>query len=99
MNPQTEAVKALMDTLPVDERAALLANYATAPAEKPRSLRLLRPVEAARLMGISTTTLWRLRKEGRIQGVEIRKGSERIPEAAIQDFIRGADQQEMAHAS
>lgn len=88
MTSQANAVKMLIDGLPEEERTALLANYAKAAApEAPRSMRLLRPAEAARAMGISTTTLWRLRKEGRIPVVEIRRGSIRIAEDAVRHFV------------
>lgn len=47
---------------------------------------LLRPGEAARYLGISRTTLWRLAREGRLERVEIRQGSYRFRKAELQRF-------------
>ncbi len=100
MTNQIDAIKTIIDGLPEKDRADLLATYAPAtPVTAPKSLRLLRPVEAAQAMGISTTTLWRLRKEGRLPVVEMRRGAVRIPEEAIHAFVRGDDGKEDQSAS
>jgi len=52
-------------------------------------LRLLRMGEAARETGLSRTTLWRAIGEGRLQTVEVRRGSRRIPEAELRRFVEG----------
>jgi excisionase family DNA binding protein len=88
MSGQIDAIKALIDNLPSKDRENLLAGYTSIPASQ-ASMRLFRPAEAARVLGISTTTLWRLRKEGRIAAVLVRRGSKRIPEAAIRSFVEG----------
>ena len=50
---------------------------------------LLRPGEAARYLGISRTTLWRLAREGRLERVEIRRGSYRFRKSELQRFAHG----------
>lgn len=68
------------------EVAALIDGRAR---EEPVSLRLLRMKDAARETSISRTTLWRAIKEGRLQAVEVRKGSFRIPEYELRRFVVG----------
>ncbi len=51
-------------------------------------VRLLNFSEAARILNLSRTTVWRLVKAKRIPIVELRKGSRRVPMAAIKQLIR-----------
>lgn len=75
-----------------DERIPALAatlNGAVPCPAGPTSLRLFRPGEAAREMGFSRGTLWRLTREGKIRTVEIRRGSVRYPESELRRFTEG----------
>ena len=67
--------------------AAALANEAF-PAG-PVSLRLFRMGEAAREMGCSRPTLWRLIKDGTVRTVELRKGMKRVPESELIRIAEG----------
>jgi len=57
--------------------------------ERPESLRLLRMGEAAKVTGLSRCSLWRAIRENRLRAVEIRRGSQRIPEAELRRFVEG----------
>ena len=57
--------------------------------ERPASLRLFRPGEAAKALQVSRATLWRMCKEGRIRGVELRRGSVRFPESELARLVEG----------
>jgi excisionase family DNA binding protein len=84
-----ERIRALLDATPQQLAAVDAALSGQTEPERP-SLRLLRMSEAARQTGLSRTTLWRAISEGRLPSVEIRKGSRRIPEAALRRWIGGA---------
>lgn len=62
----------------------------SAPEERAASLRLFRMGQAAERTGLSRCTLWRMIQDGRLPAVEIRKGSHRIPEAALLALVEGA---------
>lgn len=49
--------------------------------------RLLSFREASEKLGISRQTLWRMINEGKIPTIEIRRGSRRVPAAALVDFV------------
>ena len=72
----------------LERLAAILAG--DAESASPGSLRLLRPSEAAKESGLSRYTLLRLRKEGRIQAVEVRKGSFRFPASELRKLAEGS---------
>ena len=50
---------------------------------------LLRVGAAAELLGVSRTTLWRMMREGRLEGVEIRRGSYRVRRADLHKLVDG----------
>jgi len=54
---------------------------------------LLRTGEAAKYLGISRTTLWRLIREGRLEQVEIRRGSHRLRKAVLDEFAASRNPQ------
>lgn len=80
-------MKALLEAMTANDRSELLASFGVSSSARTVSVRMFRPSEAARLMGISTTTLWRLRREGRLESVELRQGSFRITEEAIHQLM------------
>jgi len=43
--------------------------------------------EAARQLGISRQTVWRMVKEGRLATIEIRKGCRRVPAYALTELV------------
>lgn len=59
---------------------------------QPRSLKLLRPGEFARLSGLSRVSVWRLCREQKIRTVSLRKGSKRIPESELIRLVEGRKQ-------
>ena len=67
--------------------AALCAG--TVEAVPAGSLRLLRPSQAARESGLSRYTLLRLRKEGVLKAVEVRRGHFRFPESELRNLAEG----------
>lgn len=83
------AVAAMPDN---DPRLARLTSLCNGAIEAPAagSLRLLRPSEAARESGLSRYSLLRLRKEGKIRAVEIRRGHFRIPESELRKLSEGS---------
>lgn len=58
-------------------------------ATEPTDRRLLSIAQAAAALGISRTSIWRMLRDGRLPFVELRKGSRRIPSAAITAFVKG----------
>ena len=58
-------------------------------ATEPTDRRLLSIAQAAAALGISRTSIWRMLRDGRLPCVELRKGSRRIPSAAITAFVKG----------
>jgi excisionase family DNA binding protein len=48
---------------------------------------LMRIGEAARYLGVSRCTLWRMMQEGRLEGVEIRRGSHRLRKADLDQLV------------
>ncbi len=60
-------------------------------ATDPGDRRLLSIQQTADALGVSRTTIWRLLRDGRLPFIELRKGSRRIPSAAVTEFAkRGA---------
>ena len=52
------------------------------------STKLLTFAAAAKQLGVSRQTLWRMVKEDKIKVIEIRKGSRRVPASALIDFVK-----------
>ncbi len=52
--------------------------------------RLLTINHAAKEMGVSRQTVWRMVQDGRLASIETRAGRRRIPSAAITEFLKGA---------
>jgi len=50
--------------------------------------RLLTFSAAAKQLGVSRQTLWRMVNEQKIKVIEIRKGSRRVPASALIDFVK-----------
>lgn len=87
----TEAIqlaRLALSALSAEERAAVIREHA-GNAERPESLRLLRPGEAAEALQVSRATLWRMTKEGRVRTVALRKGAIRYPEAELRRLVEG----------
>ncbi|MBT3192512.1 MAG: helix-turn-helix domain-containing protein [Verrucomicrobia bacterium] len=55
----------------------------TEPVSAQKGPLLMRMGEAAQYVGLSRTTLWRLIKEGRLDTVELRRGSTRLRKADL----------------
>lgn len=58
-------------------------------ATDPGDRRLLTIQQTADALGISRTTTWRMLRDGRLPFVELRKGSRRIPSAAVTALVKG----------
>lgn len=58
-------------------------------ATDPGDRRLLSIGAAAAALGVSRTTAWRLLRDGRLPFIELRKGSRRVPSAAVTAFVKG----------
>jgi len=86
---QTEERFKLLLTATPEQLATVDAALAGKPETERPPLRLYRMGEAAAETGLSRTTLWRAIREGRLQAVEIRQGSFRIPEAELRRFVGG----------
>ena len=83
-----ERIKKLFTATPA-QLAGVDAALAGKPEPERPSLRLYRMGEAATATGLSRTTLWRAIREGRLRAVEIREGSQRIPEVELRRFVEG----------
>ena len=68
---------------------AIRKGEAAPGAPAPVSTRLLSMGAAAKALGLSRQTIWRLLNEGRLSAIEIRKGQRRIAEAELQRFVEG----------
>lgn len=88
MSAALELARLAFSALTTEDRAALLLELKAGPTA-PLSLRLLRMKNAAAETGLSRSTLWRAIREGRLQAIEVRAGSWRIPEAELQRFVSG----------
>ena len=87
-----ERFKLLLSATP-ERLAAVDAALAGHPeTERPATLRLLRPGEAAKATGVSRTTIWRMHREGMLRGVELRRGSIRFAEAELRALVEGRAQ-------
>lgn len=62
----------------------------TASAESVNT-KLLTFSNAAKLLGVSRQTVWRMITEGRLPTIEIRTGSRRVPSAALTALINQAN--------
>ncbi len=82
------ALATLADNDPRLAAVAAALNGEIRP-DRPATMKLLSMGAACDRLGVSRATLWRLLKEGRVQAVEIRKGSRRIHEAELARFIEG----------
>ncbi|MDD2597769.1 MAG: helix-turn-helix domain-containing protein [Kiritimatiellae bacterium] len=58
----------------------------------PSDRRLLTKTEAAKTLGMSRQTIWRMIKEGRLPVIEIRRGQHRIPSAALTSMLQEVNQ-------
>ena len=58
------------------------------PPEPPRGPLLLRVKDAAALLGVHRTTIWRLVKAGRLEGVEL-LGSLRVRRTEVEEIALG----------
>ena len=64
-----------------------IENALTSGATQDR--RLLNNRQAAEILGVSTTTVWRLAREGKLKTVETRLGRKRIMSQSLTDFVFG----------
>ena len=71
------------------ELKRVAAVFAGETPTEPTDRRLYNIQQAARELNISRTSVWRLLRDGRLPCVELRKGSRRIPSAAITAFVKG----------
>jgi len=69
---------------------ALLNNEVSHPAPQP-DMRLLTFSSAAKELGVSRQTVWRMVREGRLLTKETRANRYRIPAAALAAFVKGED--------
>ncbi len=65
---------------------SVLTGDAITKPERPASVRLCSMGESCERLNVSRPTLWRLIQSGRIQTVELRKGSKRVPETELLKF-------------
>jgi len=70
----------------------VLTGEPTEGATDPGDRRLLSIQQAADALGVSRTTVWRLLRDGRLPFIELRKGSRRIPSAAVTALVKGGAQ-------
>lgn len=82
-----ERIRKLFGATP-EQLAGVDAALDGAAAPRP-SFKLYRISDAARMTGLSRVTVWRAIQEGRLNAVEIREGSRRIPEAELARFCEG----------
>ena len=54
----------------------------------PVDRKLLTMTEAAKVLGLSRQTIWRMVKDDRLQVVEVRRGRYRVPSAAITSMLQ-----------
>ncbi len=69
--------------------AVARALSGTPTAERPASLRLMTMGQSCEALNLSRATLWRLIRDGKINTVEIRRGSHRVPETELLRFVEG----------
>ena len=84
-----ELLMARLLTATPSELKKIEAVFTGEGATGPTDRRLYNIQQAARELNISRTSVWRLLKSGRLPFVELRKGSRRIPSAAITAFVKG----------
>lgn len=87
MTETLQAIRALIATLPADQRAALFAEAVPAPAAPDK---LLRTAEAAARLGVKRETLLYWRKTGKAVGVMSGKKTLGFRESEINRIIGGA---------
>ncbi len=87
-----ELLMARLLTATPSELKKIEAVFTGEGATDPGDRRLLSIAQAARALNVSRTTVWRLLRDGRLSCVELRKGSRRIPSAAITAFVKGGAQ-------
>lgn len=68
---------------------AVLENNAA--AVEAVNTKLLTFTNAAKLLGVSRQTVWRMITEGRLPTIEIRAGSRRVPSAALTALVKQAE--------
>jgi excisionase family DNA binding protein len=85
-----ELIGKLLTASPAElNRVAAVFNGETQTEQADRKLYNIQ--QAAEVLNVSRTTVWRLLRDGRLPYIEIRPGSRRIPSAAITAFVqRGA---------
>lgn len=83
-----ERLKKLLQATPEQLADVDAALSGQTESDRP-SLRLLRTGETAKALNLSRTSVWRLHKEGKLRGVEIRRGSIRFSEEELRRFVGG----------
>ncbi len=84
-----EILQALMKAPPARKRRVLELLHGETPPAPPSEGPLLYTVsEAARKLGVSRTTLWRLSQSGQLKKVEVMPGSYRVRRADIEMLAR-----------
>lgn len=87
-----ELIQAVFTATDEAKGRALLILQGIEPAPPPQNPLaeplLLKMGEAARMMGLSRATLWRLFKEGRLEKVELYPGSYRVRKSDILSLIK-----------
>jgi len=81
-----ERLKKLLQATPEQLADVDAALSGQTESDRP-SLRLLRTGETAKALNLSRTSVWRLHKEGKLRGVEIRRGSIRFSEEELRRFV------------
>lgn len=84
-----DLLAAVVAATPERKQLALQALNGELPQALPRPLAeplLLGMTAAARVLGVSRCTLWRMVRAGRIQKVELFRGSFRISRASLETF-------------
>lgn len=81
-----ELLKALL-AAPAAARTAAL-NALREPTAPPSARLLYKIGEAAELLAVSRSTIWRLTRRGRLRQVEVTPGTFRIPAEELQRFVR-----------
>jgi len=89
MNKETMIAR-LLNATPAELKkvAAVFNGEPTETTTEPGDRRLLSIQQAAQVLNVSRTTVWRLLRAGRLPTVELRPGSRRVPSAAITALVQ-----------
>ena len=88
MNKETLIARLLNATPAELKKVAGVFNGEPTEQAEVADRKLLSIQQAAAVLNVSRTTVWRLLRAGRLPVIELRPGSRRVPSAAITDFVK-----------